>query len=73
MPLRLGGLGDLDPFAVPLPAGTEVTTRVDRLVDGVLRPSTLPRHPEVGAADRVLRTACEEAARRWVDEARFDD
>jgi hypothetical protein len=30
MALRLGGLADLDPAAVPLPAGTEVTTRVDR-------------------------------------------
>lgn len=38
MALRLGGLGDIDPDAVPLPAGTEVTTRVDRVVDGELRP-----------------------------------
>jgi hypothetical protein len=30
MALRLGGLADLDPQTVPLPAGTEVTTRVDR-------------------------------------------
>ena len=30
MSLRLGGLADLDPPAVPLPAGTEITTRVDR-------------------------------------------
>jgi len=30
MALRLGGLADLDPTAVPLPVGTEVTTRVDR-------------------------------------------
>lgn len=37
MALRLGGLGDLDPAAVPLPAGTEVTTRVDRVVEGELR------------------------------------
>jgi hypothetical protein len=34
MALRLGGLADLDPSAVPLPAGTEVTTRVDRALDG---------------------------------------
>jgi hypothetical protein len=27
---RLGGLADLDPLTVPLPVGTEVTTRVDR-------------------------------------------
>src|SRR5262245_40797874 len=27
---RLGGLADLDPATVPLPTGTEVTTRVDR-------------------------------------------
>lgn len=37
MALRLGGLADLDPAAVPLPAGTEVTTRVDRIVFGELR------------------------------------
>src|SRR5688572_12437514 len=42
---RLGGLVDLDPQAVPLPAGTEVTTRVDRMVDGELRPQ--------GASGRV--------------------
>src|SRR3954465_10630184 len=30
MALRLGGLADLDPEAVPLPVGTEVTIRVDR-------------------------------------------
>jgi RNA repair pathway DNA polymerase beta family len=34
---RLGGLVDLDPQAVPLPAGTEITTRVDRIVDGEIR------------------------------------
>jgi hypothetical protein len=28
---RLGGIEDVDPLAVPLPAGTEVTTRVDRM------------------------------------------
>jgi RNA repair pathway DNA polymerase beta family len=47
MALRLGGLGDLDPAGVPLPAGTEVTTRVDRLVDGELRPQ--------GALGRVAK------------------
>jgi len=45
MALRLGGLGDIDPSAVPLPAGTEVVTRVDREVDGELRPQ--------GASGRV--------------------
>ena len=29
MALRLGGLADLDPRAVPLPLGTAVATRVD--------------------------------------------
>jgi len=38
MALRLGGIADLDPTAVPLPAGTEVTTRVDRVVDGGVGP-----------------------------------
>jgi hypothetical protein len=47
----------------------------------------VPKHPDVAAADRVLRRAREEAARRWVNqtddawgrraapppEARFDD
>ena len=43
--LRLGGLADIDPTQVPLPAGTEVTTRVDRTVEGELRPQ--------GASGRV--------------------
>lgn len=30
--LRLAGLADVDPLAVPLPPGTEVTTRVDRVL-----------------------------------------
>jgi len=49
MALRLGGLADLDPSAVPLPAGTEVTTRVDRVLDddGDLRPQ--------GATGRVAK------------------
>jgi predicted nucleotidyltransferase len=46
MALRLGGLADLDPAAVPLPPGTEVVTRVDRVVDGELRPQ--------GATGRVV-------------------
>jgi hypothetical protein len=37
MALRLAGLADIDPAAVQLPVGTEVTTRVDRVVDGELR------------------------------------
>lgn len=49
MALRLGGLSDLDLLAVPLPAGTEITTRVDREHDGVLRPQ--------GAVGRVVGTA----------------
>ena len=47
MALRLGGLADLDPSAVPLPTGTEVITRVERAVDGELRPQ--------GATGRVTR------------------
>ncbi|MEO7730930.1 MAG: hypothetical protein ABIY55_08175, partial [Kofleriaceae bacterium] len=46
MALRLGGLADLDPAAVPLPPGTEVVTRVARMVDGELRPG--------GATGRVV-------------------
>ncbi|MBC7975815.1 MAG: nucleotidyltransferase domain-containing protein, partial [Myxococcales bacterium] len=47
MALRLGGLTDLDPAAVPLPPGTEVVTRVARVVDGELRPG--------GATGRVAK------------------
>ncbi len=32
MKLRIDGLADIDPLAVPLPNGTEVTTRVDMMV-----------------------------------------
>jgi hypothetical protein len=44
---RLGGLADIDPALVPLPAGTEVVTRVDRSVDGEVRPG--------GATGRVAK------------------
>jgi hypothetical protein len=51
------------------------------------RTSMLPRHPEIGRAERILRAARDEAARRWLDrvpgpwgadappppEAKFDD
>jgi hypothetical protein len=47
MALRLGGLADLDPAAVPLPPGTEVVTRVERVVDGEVRPG--------GATGRVAK------------------
>jgi hypothetical protein len=47
MALRLGGLVDLDPESVQLPTGTEVTTRVDRMVEG--EPRTR------GATGRVAR------------------
>jgi hypothetical protein len=47
MDLRLRELGALDPLAVPLPSGTEVTTRVDR----VLSPE---RRVPQGAVGRVV-------------------
>ncbi len=40
MTQRLGGLHDVDPDAAPLPVGTEVVTRVDRMVDVALPEST---------------------------------
>jgi hypothetical protein len=46
MDLRLRGLSHLDPLAVPLPNGTEVTTRVDR----VLGERRVPQ----GAVGRVI-------------------
>lgn len=65
MALRLGGLADLDPAAVPLPAGTEVTTRVDRYsaslrdVDGELRPQ--------GATGRVVAVDGERVEVQFLD------
>ena len=50
---RLGGLVDLDPQAVPLPAGTEVVTRVDRVVDGELRPQGASGRVKAIAGDQV--------------------
>ena len=58
MTLRLGGLNDLDPTTVPLPIGTEVTTRVDR--DG--RPQ--------GAYGRVTRHDGERVEVVFLDDAR---
>ncbi|WP_437276862.1 nucleotidyltransferase domain-containing protein [Sorangium sp. So ce375] len=49
MELRLRGLTHLDPLAVPLPHGTEVTTRVDR----VLGDRRIPQ----GAIGRVVGSA----------------
>jgi len=51
--LRLGGLGDLDPAAVPLPIGTEVVTRVARAVDGELRPAGATGRVAAGDGDRL--------------------
>jgi hypothetical protein len=59
MGLRLGGLADLDPLAVPLPAGTEVVTRVDRVVDGELRPQ--------GATGRVAKLDGERVEVKFLD------
>lgn len=47
MTSRLSGLDSIDPLAVPLPHGTEVTTRVERLHDG--------RRIPPGVLGRVVR------------------
>jgi hypothetical protein len=59
MALRLGGLGDIDPSAVPLPAGTEVTTRVDRSVGGEIRSQ--------GATGRVTKVDGEQVEVAFID------
>jgi predicted nucleotidyltransferase len=59
MGLRLGGLADLDPATVPLPVGTEVVTRVDREVDGELRPQ--------GATGRVAKLDADRVEVAFVD------
>lgn len=48
MSLRLKGLTSIDPLSVPLPHGTEVTTRVDRQLD--------ERRIPAGAVGRVVGT-----------------
>ena len=52
MDLRLQQLAHLDPQAVPLPHGTEVTTRVDRVVGD----RTVPQ----GAVGRVVKVTGDE-------------
>ena len=47
MSLRLRGPAELDPLSVPLPHGTEVTTRVDRVLG--------ERRVPLGAVGRVVR------------------
>ncbi|HET9627369.1 MAG TPA: nucleotidyltransferase domain-containing protein [Kofleriaceae bacterium] len=59
MALRLGGLSDLDPAAVPLPVGTEVVTRVERVIDGELRPG--------GATGRVVAWDGDRATVAFID------
>ncbi len=59
MALRLGGLADIDPATVPLPPGTEVVTRVDRDVDGELRPQ--------GATGRVAKQDGERVEVAFID------
>ncbi|HEY4179144.1 MAG TPA: nucleotidyltransferase domain-containing protein [Kofleriaceae bacterium] len=59
MALRLGGLADIDPSSVPLPAGTEVITRVDREVAGELRPQ--------GASGRVTKLDGDQVDVTFVD------
>jgi hypothetical protein len=58
MTLRLGGFADIDPATVPLPLGTEVTTRVDR--DG--RPQ--------GAYGRVTKLVGERVEVVFLDDTR---
>ncbi|MFN0249840.1 MAG: DNA polymerase beta superfamily protein [Kofleriaceae bacterium] len=53
MALRLGGLADLDPQTVPLPAGTEVTTRVDRSVGAYVIPQGASGRVAAVDGDRV--------------------
>jgi hypothetical protein len=57
--MRLGGLTDIDPTSVPLPPGTEVVTRVDREVDGELRPQ--------GATGRVSKLVDDRVEVTFVD------
>ncbi len=62
MALRLGGLTDLDPAAVPLPVGTEVVTRVDRSVGAAIKPQ--------GATGRVRHLDGDRVEVEFIDGAR---
>jgi RNA repair pathway DNA polymerase beta family protein len=62
MALRLGGLADVDPSAVPLPPGTDVITRVDRTVAGEVRTA--------GATGRVVASDGERVEVAFLDGVR---
>jgi len=62
MALRLGGLADLDPATVQLPVGTEVITRVDRVIGDQLRTQ--------GAAGRVVGLDGERVEVAFIDGTR---
>jgi hypothetical protein len=53
MALRLGGLADIDPSAVPLPLGTEVVTSVDRTAGDQLRPQGAVGRVAAADGDRI--------------------
>jgi hypothetical protein len=56
MKMRIKALADADPLRVPLPNGTEVTTRVDRSLDGrIIKQGAIGRVKESGSIRIVVQ------------------
>jgi hypothetical protein len=51
---------------VPMPDVMALARELTPRLESARQSSPLPRHPDVAAADRVLRAARDEAAGRWV-------
>jgi hypothetical protein len=51
---------------VPMPDVMALARELTPKLEAARQSSPLPRHPDVAAADRVLRAARGEAARRWI-------
>ena len=51
---------------LPMPDVMALARELTPKLEAARQASPLPRHPDVAVADRVLRSARDEAARRWV-------
>jgi hypothetical protein len=54
---------------LPMPEVMALARELTPRLEAARATSPLPRYPDAAAADRVLRTARDEAARRWIHAA----
>jgi len=54
---------------VPMPDVMALARELTPKLEGARQSSPLPRHPDVALAEKVLRAARSEAARRWANKA----